>query len=155
MSDEEDFENQAHQALVQAINRHLDQIRPAYAQALASLWLANAGAALAVLSFIGATPRTSPVLHQLIWPLSFFLLGLISMGIGTGVWLWEERQRIRSMEDANSISDWILSSKVGRAKRPSEELGLSIRDWRTSMALFSATFFVLGCLIGLCELSAN
>jgi hypothetical protein len=60
MSDEDELrENEAEEQdrRARAIKRQIDEIRPAYAQALTSLWLGNAGASLAVLSFIGASWR--------------------------------------------------------------------------------------------------
>jgi hypothetical protein len=105
-----------HERHVRAIERQIDEIRPAYAQALTSLWLGNAGASLAVLSFIGASWRDGRFPHFLLIPLACFVLGLVSMGIGTALWLWGARESIRDTEDAESI----LDRRAFRAMRPSE-----------------------------------
>lgn len=68
-----------------AVKKQIDEVRPAYSHALTSLWLGNAGAALAVLSFIGASLKDGKFSHALLAPLLFFVLGLASMGIGTAL----------------------------------------------------------------------
>jgi hypothetical protein len=119
-----------------------------YQQAITSLWLGNGAAAGAALTFIGATWKDGRFPHQLLWPLTFFVLGLISMGIGTLAYLANERTVVRQMERANS---W-LEFHAGGAKSPTEKAGLTFKDWRTRMAIVSGGLFVLGCLIGLSEL---
>jgi hypothetical protein len=119
-----------------------------YRQALTSLWLGNGAASLAVLSFIGAAWRDGKFPHQLLWPLSSFVLGLISMGVGTSIYLWGEGRSTRFMERQPSV----LCFRMDDAKSPSEKTGLTIKDPRTKAALLSAGMFVLGCVIGLVEL---
>jgi hypothetical protein len=46
---------------LEAIDRDVANLQPAYLQALNSIWIANAGASLATLSFIGATFAAYPV----------------------------------------------------------------------------------------------
>jgi len=137
------------QQLVDGVVR--SRLRPAeaiYQQALTSLWLGNGAAAGAALAFIGASWKDGRFPHQLLWPLTCFVLGLISMGIGTGIYLFTEGRIVHSMERATSF----LSLPAGRAKSPTEKVGLSFKDWRTRMSILSAGFFVLGCATGLVEL---
>jgi hypothetical protein len=123
--------------------------KKAYRQSLTTLWLGNGTAALAVLSFVGASlDKGGHFSNRLLWPLTFFVLGLISMGIGTGIYLFNERQVIYRMEEATSV--WRLDT--GSGQRPSEKAGLTLKDPRTIAALFSAVFFVVGCVCGLGEL---
>lgn len=152
MSDEDQLREiraEEHERHAQAIKRQIDEIRPAYAQALTSLWLGNAGASLAVLSFIGASWRDGRFPHFLLIPLGCFVLGLVSMGIGSALWLWGAREDIRDTEDA----ELILDRRAFRAMRPSERAGLTWKDWRTQAALLSAALFALGCVAGLIGLA--
>jgi hypothetical protein len=156
MSDEED-EASARQLREEAfVARYVKGLlEPAgrdYRQILTSLWLGNGTASLAVLSFIGATWQDGKFPPQLMWPLTCFVLGLISMGVGTGIFLWTEGRKVRAVERATSFRE--LPS--GQAQSPSERAGLTLRNVRTKAALLSAALFVLGCIIGLSELwSAN
>jgi hypothetical protein len=61
----------------------IERAERAYTQALTSLWFANAGAAIATLSFIGIILQKGVFHRSLLVPLGFFLLVLISMGWGT------------------------------------------------------------------------
>ena len=142
----EDFER-----VQRAIKPRLERAGRAYSQALTSLWLGNAGAAIATLSFIGAAWHNGKFPHALLLPLTLFVGGLISMGVGTISAIIRERTIIRNMEDANHI----LDIRLDYIERPSEEAGLTLQDWRTRMACASAIFFVLGCAVGLFELWSN
>jgi hypothetical protein len=133
------------------IKRRLQPAERDYRQILSSLWLVNGAASLAVLSFIGAAWRNGKFPHQLLWPLTCFVLGLISMGAGTGRYLWTEGRIVRRMERATSVK----KLPVGQSKSPREMAGLTFRDIRTKAALLSAVLFVLGCIIGLSELWAS
>lgn len=148
MSDDRDFSDEREEAHERAA-RALDKIQPAYAQVLATLWVANGGATLAALSFIGAVYKPPEFSRALLLPLWCFVLALISMGIGTGCWLVRARKAIRAREDSLSILD--LSPDL--IMRPSEAAGLTLRDPRTVSAVVSAALFVLGCAAGLIELS--
>lgn len=156
-SRERDFER-----VQAAIKPRLERAARAYSQSLTSLWIGNAGAAIATLSFIGAAwrngkevgaatihPVTFP--HALLIPLTLFVLGLISMAVGSFSNLLRERKTIRMMEDANSIWDFT----VDHVRRPSEEAGLTFRDWQTRWACLSAAFFIFGCATGLVQLWNN
>ena len=137
------------------ISNHVKSLlRPAkraYRQSLTSLWLGNGGASLAVLSFIAATWKDGAFLHQLLWPLTCFVVGLISMGVGTGLYLLTIRRVGRLSERATRPQD--LRGEA--IKSPTEKAGLTFNDWRTRMAILSTGFFVLGCAIGLVELWAS
>jgi hypothetical protein len=115
-----------------------------YSQAMNSLWLGNAGAALATLSFIGAAWKDGTFPKTLLTPLAFFLAGLISMGVGTLLAL----MRVRAVIVRNQGAEWPWEFIVGDVQSPAERVGLSPRDWRTIMALCSGGFFVVGCLAG-------
>ena len=119
-----------------------------YQQALTSLWLGNGAAAIAGLTFIGATWKGGGFPHQLLWPLTCFLLGLISMGVGTLSYLIKEENRARQMELESSP----LGFRTDYIKSPTENAGLTFKDWRTRMAIVSSALFVFGCAIGLIEL---
>jgi hypothetical protein len=129
----------------QGFKSRLDFAEKIYSQAMNSLWLGNAGAALATLSFIGAAWKEGTFPKILLAPLGFFLAGLISMGIGTLLALL----RVRAVIVRNQGAEWPWQFIVGDVQLlPAERLGLSPRDWRTIMALFSGGFFVAGCLVG-------
>jgi hypothetical protein len=142
----EDFER-----LAAVIKPRLDRATNAYSQAITSLWIGNAGAAIATLSFIGAAWHNDTFAKEFLLPLTLFILGLISMGIGSLGGLIRERRLIRNMEEANSIRDY-WQSHPWDFRRRSEEAGLTLIDLRTRMACASAVLFVLGCAVGLIEL---
>src|SRR5216684_1272100 len=81
----------------------IERAERAYAQALTGLWLGNAGAALATLSFIAAMWKDSASSAVLVWPLGSFVLGLVSMGVGSMITLVREKSAIERMQGANSI----------------------------------------------------
>ena len=76
-----------------------------FSQAINSLWLGNCGAALATLSFIGAAWKDGGFPRVLLWPLGFFILGVISMGVGTLVALMRERGVVERNQKAQSLLD--------------------------------------------------
>ena len=59
------------------IKPKLDRFERNYNQALNRLWLGNAGAALATLSFIGATWSNAKSHSCLLWPFGLFVLARI------------------------------------------------------------------------------
>jgi hypothetical protein len=136
-------------AVIEMVERRLDQVRPTYAQALSQLWFANAGGAVTVLSFIGAMTKSCNFPHQLLVPLWFFVVGLIFLGAGSGAWLFSERKKLRHMETTNSILDINFRDVL----RPTETVGLTLRDGRTIGAIASAVLFVGGCIAGVLELT--
>lgn len=150
-SDEEeasDSQGRAEALVAEHVKGRLKSAELDYRQALTSLWVGNGAASLAVLSFVGAVWRDGKFPHQLLWPLSSFVLGLISMGVGTGMYLWGEGRSTRFMERQSSP----LWFRINDIKNPSEKIGFTIKDPRTKAALLSAGMFVLGCVIGLVEL---
>jgi hypothetical protein len=152
MSDDQDdaeteFErwNQVYEEYVRP---RLERAEKAYNQALASLWLGNGAAALAALSAIGASWRQGQQFPSLLlWPLWFFVLGLVSMGVGAFVALVREARSVHSMLGANATS--VLDLRVGDIQSPAVRVGLTFDDWRTRMAGLSAFFFLSGCIVGL------
>jgi hypothetical protein len=115
-----------------------------FSQAINSLWLGNSGAALATLSFIGAAWKDGGFPRALLWPLGFFILGVISMGVGTLVALLRERGVVERNQKAQSLLD-IFTRDV---QSPLERVGLSRGDWRMRLALCSGVCFVVGCVVG-------
>jgi hypothetical protein len=76
--------------------------------------------------------------------LGFFILGVISMGVGTLVALMRERGVVERNQKAQSLLDIF-----GRDfQSPLERVGLSRRDWRMRLALCSGVCFVVGCVVG-------
>jgi hypothetical protein len=151
MSDEQDdaetqFErwNQVYEEFVRP---RLERAEKAYNQALASLWLGNGAAALAALSAVGAFWRQGQFPSLLLWPLWLFVLGLVSIGVGTFAALVREARSVHSMLGANATS--VLDLRVADIQSPAVQVGLTFDDWRTRMAGLSAFFFLSGCISGL------
>lgn len=136
--------------VAQAVRSRIEPVAREYNRALSSIWLANGAASLAMLSFIGAASANRQLVHRVLCPLTFFVLALISMGIGTACYLFSEGRTIASMEQADSI----LGLPAGRGLRPSQKAGLALTDPRSWSAIVSAILFVLGCSIGLIQLWA-
>jgi len=122
----------------------LERAERAYSQALTSLWLGNAGAALATLSFIGAAWKNDTFSRILLWPLGLFVLGIVAMGVGAVITLIREKLAIERMQRATSIMDFHVSD----IESPAERIGLTFRDYRTSTALFAGCCFIAGCVVG-------
>ena len=115
-----------------------------FSQAVNSLWLANSGAALATLSFIGAAWKDGRFPRALLLPLGFFILGVISMGVSTLVALMRERGAVERNQKAQSLLD--ISTRDFQS--PLEHVGLSRGDWRMRLAVCSGVCFVAGCVVG-------
>jgi hypothetical protein len=128
----------------------LEQAERAYSQALTSLWIGNGGATLATLSFVGATWNRGGSIRPLLWPLGFFIVGLVSMGLGAAGALLKEAVAIRRMQKVTSIVD--LQMRDWEAPRPAEGIGLSLKNWRTIMGCISGACFLIGCCIGFVQL---
>ena len=129
----------------------LERAEKLYNQALTSLWFGNGAAALASLSFIGAASSPGNFPHKLMMPFGLFVVGLISMGIGSGATLVAESIAIRRLERAESF----LDLNLGDFKSPTEKTGLTFNNWRTCTALISAICFVSGCIVGLRQLTCS
>jgi len=151
VSDQRDQEEARYEEYIRLFHRvilpRIKRAEKAYAQALTSLWIGNGAAALATLSFLGASSHQGQASRQLLWPLWFFVLGLVSMGIGTFASIVREARSARSMLKANASS--ILDVKAGDLRGPIETAGLTFDDWRTRMACLAALFFIGGCAAGL------
>lgn len=133
---------------LEAIDRAVTELQPAYRQALNSIWIANAGASLATMSFIGATFHEVRSRLSLLLPLVCFILGLIFMAVGTVWWLFKERRWLAYMDEHEPPLS-ILDVPADLAKSPTERAGLSLKDPRTTSALISGALFVIGCVTGL------
>jgi len=153
MTREEDEEQ--HRRNLEEIEKVHAYVRPrieraerAYSQMLTSLWIGNAGAALATLTFIGGALQKGKFPNGLLLPLWLFVLGVISMGLGSAIALMKEAKALDRLQRATSY----LDMRVDDTKTATELAGLTC-DWRTMMAVLSAAFFVLGCFAGLFGLS--
>ncbi len=121
MHDEAELEAHRHAAKLMDsfLNPRLQRAERAYGQALRSLWLGNAGAALATLSFIGATWDNGVFPEILLWPLAFFVAGIIPMGVGA-VWvLIKEKGTIERIQSVNDPVDLRMSD----IESPAESVG--------------------------------
>jgi hypothetical protein len=144
-----DLQLREHESNQREVAWHLKRVRPSYAQALASVWLANGAASLAVLSFIGASLKDPSFSRLFLIPLWCFALGLISMAVGTAFYLIAERNRVRTLEEHPRL----LDRPLGSTRRLSESAGLTFDDWRTRSAILAAILFVIGCVLGLIVLT--
>jgi len=80
-------------------------------------------------------------------PLCFFLFGLMSMGLGSVVFLMKEARIIKRIELMRSVRD-IMKLQMDEITSQSEEAGL-VWNWRNYAAIVSAGAFVLGIISGL------
>jgi hypothetical protein len=151
-TDEQEVQKfEAFQRVQSALQPRLEQAERAYGQALTSLWLGNAGATLATLSFIGAAWKTDTFPMFLLCPLGFFILGLVLMGVGALIALLREKAAIERMQQARSLLDFYTQD----IRSPAQHIGLTLRDARTVAALLSGACFVLGCVTGFTLLLAK
>jgi hypothetical protein len=146
--DFEEHDTERAESFVRSLVEFAEKI---YSQGINSLWLGNSGAALATLSFIGATWKADGFPKTLLWPLGLFILGVILMAFGTLLTLLRERGVIERNQSARSLLD-IFSRDF---QSPLERAGLSPTDWRTIMALCSGACFVAGCLVGFVLLAVS
>lgn len=143
-----DDQLKAQKEVYEFVQPFLDRAFKVYEQAITSLWVGNASATLATLSFIGATWSNGEFPRALLWPLVIFLAGVVAMAIGSIVALVSARTRIERMARANSIRKFLCDD----IKSPTEEIGLTLSDWRTRMAVLSGALFIIGCVVGLVQL---
>ncbi len=137
---------------IEAIDRAIAKLQPAYRQALNGIWIANGGASLATLSFTATTiHELRSHMGLLLCAIVCFVLGLVSMAIGTVWWLIKERRWLAYM-DKHEPPFSVLDVPAGLAKSPTERAGLSLKDPRTTAAVISGTLFVIGCGTGLIAL---
>jgi hypothetical protein len=116
-----------------------------FSQTIKGLFIGNAGAALAALTFVGATWKDGTFPKVLLCPLALFIFGLITMGAGVAVALWRERSVIVRNQHARSRLDIFTRD----FQSPLSRVGLAPGDWRMIMACCSGAFFVAGCVVGL------
>jgi hypothetical protein len=127
-----------------ALKPRLERAEKAYGQALTSLWAGNGAAALATLSFIAATWKDGGFPRWALLPPSFFVLGVILMGIGAMATVWREARAIHRMQWATSI----LDMPVSVVETPAQRVGLTL-DVRAVCAILSGFSFIAGCIAGL------
>lgn len=130
------------------LERRVNRSARVYEHAITSLWLGNAGSALATLGFIGATWKNGTFDKSLLWPLGIFLAGILVMAIGAIVTLISARNRINRMAGVPSILD-LMAADI---KSPAEEIGLTFSNWRTVMAVLSFVLLITGVVVGFVQL---
>jgi hypothetical protein len=116
----------------------------AYTQAIKTLWLGNAGAAIASLSFLGATWHQGSPPKMTLWSFAIFVFGLVALGVGELITLIIEARRIRRIQ---TIQSW-LEMYWDDIESPVESIGLYFSP-RTILALVSGFCFVLGTTVGI------
>jgi hypothetical protein len=129
----------------------LERAERLYSQALTSLWVGNAGAALATISFIGAAWKNGSFPKELLYPLAFFMSGVISMGLGAFLALIKETRAILRIQRI----DHVLDMRWDDIQSPAESIGLSLRETRTVLALIAGFCFIAGCILGLIQLATR
>jgi hypothetical protein len=125
-----------------------DRAERAYDRAVTTLWVGNAGGALATLAYITANRHDGTFTRSLLVPLVLFVLGLAVTGISSLIEFECERRAIVRIQRANPIPD----VQSGSGRWPAEKSSL---DWRTAMALVSGTCFVVGFAFGFAMLARN
>jgi hypothetical protein len=144
MSDEQ-AENQLREQerVQQFLEPRLRRAERAYAQAVKSLWLGNAGAAVASLSFLGATWRSGSPPRMILLSFALFVCGLIALGTGELITLIIEARRIGRIQTIQSPLEMYWDD----IESPVESIGLHFSP-RTILALISGACFVLGVIVG-------
>ncbi len=127
-----------------------DRAERAYDRALTTLWVGNAGAALATLAYITANRHDGTFTRSLLVPLVLFVLGLAVTGISSLIEFVSERRAIVRIQRANPILDVRSDSDHWFAEKIRSPL-----DWRAAMALVSGTCFVVGFVFGFVMLARN
>lgn len=122
----------------------LERTAKVYEHGITSLWVGNASASLAILSFMGSNWDNAALRLRLFVPLTIFLLGVITMAIGSLLTLFSAYRTIESMQDAKSVLDFLIKD----IREPTETIGLTFSDARTWMALVAGVWFIGGCLAG-------
>lgn len=119
-----------------------ERARNAYDQILNRLWAGNSAGVLVATGILGSGKISDTKL--LLLALSFFLVGIFALGIGSFFSLFGELVSLRDWENADSI----LDVKLRSIRRPSEEAGLRL-GFQNVVALCSALAFVVGTICGL------
>jgi hypothetical protein len=146
MSDEDDHDRQLRN-LEQAsdvVKHRIERVDPIFNHAMNTLWAGNGTASLAVLAAISATSKNGVIDKRTLIPLFLFMSGLICMCIGSLVTQFRESAAINRMQTVSTMLDF----QVQDTQSPVERSGLTLRNWRTLMALFAGGFFILGCIAG-------
>jgi hypothetical protein len=151
MSAQKDDDQERRERELQELERVEASLRPRidvatklFSQAINCLLLGNSGGALATLGFIGTIAKDGTFPKVLLYPLFFFILGLVLMGIGILVALSRERGAIIRNQWATNI--WDTSPRD--ALSPLQRVGLAPGDRRMIMALLSGCCFLAGCFVG-------
>jgi hypothetical protein len=132
----------------QVVEGILGPAKKSYENILTRLWAGNGAGA----GIIATTMWHNSVFHrELLWPLGFFSLGIIAMGAGATFSLIHEVRIARAAETKTSL----LSMPMNTFRHLTEEAGLTMRDWRTRMALASAVLFIFGVFAGFGVLVSN
>jgi hypothetical protein len=127
-----------------------DRAERAYDRVLTTLWVGNAGAALATLAYITANRHDGTFTRSLLVPLVLFVLGLAVTGISSLIEFEAERRAIARIQRADPILDVRSDGVDWFAEKIRSPL-----DWRTATALVSGTCFVVGFIFGFVMLARN
>jgi hypothetical protein len=141
--DEADAQLRELERVQDLLEPRLNRVERIYSQAQKSLWIGNAGAALAMLSLIGTTWRGGPPSRLFLLTLGFFIAGLILMGIGEIITLVKEGRAIRRIQDAKSV----MQISLVDVESPIHQSGLYLSP-RTLCGALSGICFVVGVIVG-------
>jgi len=121
----------------------------AYNRVLTTLWISNAGATLATLTYITANRHDGTFTRSLLVPLVLFTLGLTIPGMSSLVEFECERRAMLHSRASRIMPDG--GTDVGRG---AEELEFALK-WRTPTALASGICFAAGFVYGFAMLAQN
>jgi hypothetical protein len=121
--------------------RRLDRAERAYARVLTTLWIGNAGGALATLAYITANRHDGTFTRSLLVPFVLFVLGLAVIGIGSLIEFESERRALARLATSRLPDD-----------RPN---GDGPPHMRSALVLLSGACFTIGFIFGLVMLARN
>jgi hypothetical protein len=117
--------------------------RRLYEKAVTRLWVGNAGGAVVTISYLAAT---SNVKSLSLWPIYFFMVGLLLLVVEQIWHLGHEWKTIKDNQSAGSL----LEFRTNYFKYPLEAANLT---WNVIMSLLATICFVLGCIAGVWEIA--
>jgi hypothetical protein len=125
------------------LQRRLARAERAYDRVLTTLWIGNAGGALATLAYATANRHDGTFTRSLLVPLVLFIVGFAVTGISSLIeFEWERR----------SIARTARATSVPGARPP---IGEWHPNWRTATALISGACFTIGFIFGFVMLARN
>jgi hypothetical protein len=121
-------------------SRRLKISRKSYDQILNRLWAGNSAGALAAIGALGARVNSKEILIAF----CVFLVGLISLGVGSFASLLSQVRILRDWENAQGI----LEVKASNIMKPSEEAGFRF-GFQNVTAIIALLMFLAGMICGL------